>query len=121
MPMQTDRYPSNWHPIATAIKSAADWQCQDCGKQCRRPGERFDTHRRTLTVAHIWPNDHAPDAPVVCVAALCAPCHLRFDAKRKAVMRRQREVTGLAEFWPDLEAVPEGGDMFSQHPIVGTP
>jgi hypothetical protein len=49
MPMQRDQYPSNWDEIALAIKEAAGWRCQECGMQCRRPGEIFDTHRRTLT------------------------------------------------------------------------
>lgn len=90
MPMQTERYPANWSEIAHEIKDACGWQCQECGRQCRRPGEPFDTHRRTLTVAHLWPEDHAPDAPVVFVVALCAPCHLRYDAPRKAHDRRVR-------------------------------
>ena len=90
MPMQIERYPEDWDAIAFVVKDAADWQCQECNMQCRRPGEPFDTHRRTLTCAHIWPENHAPDAPVVCVAALCSRCHLRFDASRKAAQRRQR-------------------------------
>lgn len=95
MPMQRERYPQDWNDIATAIKDAADWTCQnpECNRQCRRPGEKFDTHRRTLTVAHLWPDDHDPMAPVVCVAALCAPCHLRVDAARRAAnkSRGQKE------------------------------
>jgi hypothetical protein len=90
MPMQVERYPADWKAIAHAIKSVCDWQCQACGKQCRRPWEAFDTHQRTLTVAHLCPEDHAPDAPVVFVAALCAPCHLQMDAPRKARKRRER-------------------------------
>ncbi len=84
MPMQSERYPVDWAEIALAIKDACGRQCQECGRQCRRPGEPFDTHRRTLTVAHLWPEDHAPDAPIVFVAALCSGCHLRVDAQRKA-------------------------------------
>ena len=76
MPMQRSRYPADWTAIATAVKDANDWQCQACGKQCRRPGQKLDTHRNTLTVAHL---NHNPDAPVCCVAALCAPCHLSYD------------------------------------------
>lgn len=90
MPMQTERYPVDWKAIAHAVKSACGWQCQLCGKQCRRPWETFDTHERTLTVAHLWPENHAPDAPEVFVAALCAPCHLQFDAPRKAHERRAK-------------------------------
>lgn len=87
MPMQRELYPADWDEIARAIKDAAAWQCQGCGQQCRRPGEPFDTHRRTLTVAHF---DHEPSAEVVFVVALCAPCHLRHDAPRKAAQRRRK-------------------------------
>lgn len=93
MPMDKPRYPPDWTSIATAIKDAAGWTCQQCGKQCRIPGEPLDTHRNTLTVAHL---DHTPEncAPEN-LRALCAPCHLRYDAThhadtRKATMARQR-------------------------------
>src|SRR5687768_857231 len=62
MPMNKALYPIDWHEIALAIKEAVDWQCQQCEVQCRRPGEPFDSHRRTLTVAH-W--DHNLDAKEV--------------------------------------------------------
>jgi hypothetical protein len=39
MPMDRHRYPPNWQDIATQIKTAANWTCQDCGRPCRRPGE----------------------------------------------------------------------------------
>lgn len=91
MPMKRELYPVDWEAIATTVKDAADWTCQQCGRQCRRPGEPFRGHQDTLTVAHTGPDpDHAPDAPVVCVAALCAPCHLRLDAPRKARQRIER-------------------------------
>lgn len=84
MPMKRHLYPVDWEQIARIIKEAADWQCQQCGQQCRRPGEPFDTHRRTLTVAH-W--DHDLDADAAFVVALCAPCHLRHDAPHRAARR----------------------------------
>lgn len=99
MPMQRGLYPSNWEAIALAVKEAAGWRCQQCGKQCRRPGERHDTHRRTLTVAHL---DHDP---VNCarenLQALCAPCHLRYDARHHAESaRRTRETrSGQRRLW----------------------
>lgn len=83
MPMRRERYPSEWNAIAMEIKEANDWTCQECERQCRRPGEKFDTHRRTLTVAHTYPADHDTMAPVVSVAPLCAGCHLRLDAERR--------------------------------------
>jgi len=82
MPMRRELYPDNWDEIARAVKVAADWRCQECGKQCRRPGEPFDTQRRTLTVAHL---DHDPaNCASDNLRALCAPCHLRYDAQHHA-------------------------------------
>ena len=89
MPMDLKAgYPENWKEIARSVKEAADWRCQACGKQCRRPGEAFDTHRRTLTVAHL---NHTPaDCRHENLRALCAPCHLRYDAEHHAATRRKR-------------------------------
>lgn len=83
VPMDRVRYPVDWEEIAISIKEANDWVCHACGRQCRKPGEAFDTHKRTLTVAHLYPPDHAPDAPIVFVAPLCAGCHLQEDARRR--------------------------------------
>jgi hypothetical protein len=37
MPMNRKLYPPNWEAIALQIKEAANWQCQECGKPCRKP------------------------------------------------------------------------------------
>ena len=87
MPMQKELYPKDWKQIAFRIKEKAGWVCEFCGRQCRRPGEKFDTHKRTLTVAHMnhKPEDISPGN----LKALCAPCHLRYDAKHHAETRRK--------------------------------
>ena len=88
MPMERKRYPPDWKAIALSVKEAADWTCQVCGKQCRRPNEVFDTHRNTLTVAHL---DHIPEnCSLDNLMAMCAPCHLRYDAKQHAESRRRK-------------------------------
>ena len=88
MPMQRELYPKNWEKIAHACKAEAHWKCEMCGRQCRRPGEPFDTHKRTLTVAHM---DHNPsNCDPDNLRALCAPCHLRYDAGHHAETRRIR-------------------------------
>lgn len=88
MPMEKDRYPKDWKKIAFSIKEKAGWICQKCGKQCRKPGEPFDTHKRTLTVAHL---NHIPeDMRLENLKALCAPCHLRYDADHHAETRRKK-------------------------------
>lgn len=45
--------------------------------------------RFTLTVAHL---DHDPENPNARLAALCAPCHCRYDAPMKAAKRRAKQV-----------------------------
>lgn len=86
MPMDRTKYPTAWDAIALDVKTESDWQCEKCGKQCRRPGEPFDTHRRTLTTAHC---NHRPmDCRPENLAALCAPCHLKYDAKYHAKNRK---------------------------------
>ena len=82
MPMDRSKYPKDWDNIAYAVKDAADWRCQICGKQCRRPGEEFDTHKRTATAAHLnhLPRDCRPEN-LICA---CAPCHLKYDAQHHA-------------------------------------
>ena len=89
MPMDKRRYPPNWKEIAWRVKSTAAWKCQKCGKQCRLPGEKLDTHQRTLTVHHI---DHNPEnCAIENLIALCAPCHLKADAKHHAETRKNKE------------------------------
>ena len=93
MPMEKGRYPADWKRIALAAKEAAEWKCQQCGKQCRMPGERLDTpgkagHQFTLTVHH---KDHQPEnCSVENLIALCAPCHLKADAQWHAERRRKK-------------------------------
>lgn len=78
MPYDKSKYPPDWDCIAFRVKEAADWKCQICGKQCRRPEEQFDTHRRTLTVMHL---NHDPmDTRPENLLAACPACHLAYDA-----------------------------------------
>ena len=81
MPMNRALYPANWGEIASAIKKAAAWHCQWCGKACYQPGERVVTRRLVLTVHHLDGNPGNCDAGNL--VALCAPCHLRADRDRR--------------------------------------
>lgn len=88
MPMDRRKYPANWKEIAREKKESTGWKCENCGKQCRKPGEAFDTHRNTLTCAHM---NHVPmDCRPENLKALCAPCHLRYDAKHHAESRKMK-------------------------------
>jgi 5-methylcytosine-specific restriction endonuclease McrA len=89
MPWKRSLYPANWDEIALAIKTAAKWKCQHCGKQCLKPYEVSDAHAKdtsswaffTLTVHHI---DHNPgNNSTENLIALCAPCHLYRHARDK--------------------------------------
>jgi len=85
MPMNHEDYPPDWKAIALSIKEASGWKCEKCSRQCRFPGEKFDTHQRTLTVAHI---NHVPmDCRPENLVALCPKCHLAYDEVRKAMQR----------------------------------
>lgn len=88
MPMDRGRYPANWNQIAQAVKEEADWKCEACGVQCYRPDEKVIDHGRILTVAHL---NHTPeDCSRSNLRALCARCHLRYDAGHHAETRLQR-------------------------------
>jgi len=93
MPIDYKKYPANWKQIAMDVKDEAQWQCEKCGKQCRKPGEKFDTHRNTLTVSHC--NHIEMDCRPENLTALCAPCHLRYDAKHHAETRKKSKKVAL--------------------------
>jgi len=107
MPMRKSDYPPIWPALALAIKEAADWICADCGMQCRRPDEPFDTHRRTMSVHHLGVDkpDGSPgsmrdkmDCRTENLIALCAKCHLARDLPghilNAARTRRQKRIAG---------------------------
>jgi hypothetical protein len=96
-------YPDNWEHISLFVRGQANWKCQCCNKQCRSTGEpiqafinRVDADleseirkhpiRYCLTVAHL---NHIPmDCRIENLIAMCAPCHLRYDAQHHANSRR---------------------------------
>jgi len=85
MPMIRRLYPKDWQTVSEQVKWAARYKCESCGVQCRRPGEAFDTHKRTLTCAH---RNHKPwDCSRENLIALCAPCHLLFDSSHNQLKR----------------------------------
>lgn len=96
------KYPPDWEEISLAVRRASNWSCQCCGKPCRRSGESVEEFlvrlaelpaaevrrhpiRWCLTVAHL--NHIESDCRSENLAAMCAPCHLRYDAEHHAQSR----------------------------------
>ena len=50
MPYNKKDYPKNWDEIARNKKMSTNWKCENCGKQCYRPGEKCHDRRKVLTV-----------------------------------------------------------------------
>lgn len=108
MPMQRDLYPANWPQIARRVKEAAGWVCQACGKQCRKPGEPFRSHVWTLTVAHV---DGVPGhVDLNNLRALCAPCHIRLDARLHAEHARQTRNAAKRSVYDQKMVLEEAGN-----------
>ena len=108
--MKRELYPDDWDDIARRVKERANWCCEQCGRQCRRPGEAPGTQRHTLTVAHL---DHNPaNCAAENLRALCAPCHLRYDTPMharhaRATRARRQEAAGQRVLWPVEQEAPE--------------
>jgi hypothetical protein len=106
------KYPSDWEEISLSVRQAAGWSCQKCGKPCRRAGESVSeflarspnlpavevrTHpiRWCLTVAHL--NHIESDCRSENLAAMCAPCHLKYDAAHHALSRKANRMKALEQ------------------------
>lgn len=118
MPMDRSLYPANWDEIATAIKTAANWHCQECGKPCRQPGQDLweffgslgatkwvdympgedflllaeDEEVRSLKATFTLTVAHLNHRPEDCrpenLRALCSVCHLQYDAQFMGLKKR---------------------------------
>jgi hypothetical protein len=104
MPIRNpDNYGLEWGAVALEIKSICGWRCQECDRQCTRPGEPYAGTRNVMTVAHLDPDSYSDEA--VTVAALCSVCHLRYDAeygmkfRRRYARIRQRQAGQLEWLW----------------------
>lgn len=99
MPAKAHLYPADWRLIATVVKEAANWTCQECGKPCYRPDDGMKRLDRAmvLTVHHI---DHNPaNCEHTNLIALCAPCHLRADAKYHAQNALRTRARKAGQMW----------------------
>ena len=89
-----DRYPQDWPALTLLIKQSNFWVCQECGRECLRPGDsrdgltRAERTRRTLTIAHANSDYHSPEIQLL---ALCAGCHIRHDLDYHPAARHRNE------------------------------
>ena len=61
MPVDWSKYPDTWDEIATEVKAAAGWQCEQCGMPHMGDG----TMGSCLTVHHPRRDPGNPDAELV--------------------------------------------------------
>ncbi len=104
MPMDRRKYPKDWDAIALAIKEAAGWKCEACGKQCYLPGESVEDTRYVLTTAHIKHDSEMDCSPENLLAA-CSVCHLRYDNYRRTWQRLARKRIKREKQQPLLEGI----------------
>lgn len=107
--MNRKDYPPEWDAIARQVKDEANWKCEQCQRQCIRPGQsisefleviritrlsecpvvaEFLQHpkRWQLGVAHL---DHRPhNCQRSNLKALCTGCHGRYDLSQMGLKRR---------------------------------
>jgi len=97
MPADQSLYPPDWTEIAARIKADADYICQRCGRQCYRPGQPCVNRAHVMSVHHL---DHDPsNSDPNNLIALCAPCHLRLDARHHARNAMRTRAAKAGQMW----------------------
>lgn len=100
MPMDLSRYPSNWRQISLRIRERDGWRCKFCGAENGKP-HPITGSKVVLTVAHLGvakPNGEPGDPHDKMdvrdenLAALCQPCHLRYDMPEHIANRRRNRL-----------------------------
>ena len=119
MPMQRHRYPPQWEAISLRIREREGWRCKWCGAPQgeERIGTKGTVYRIVLTVAHLgvpYPDGRPGDSHDKLdvreenLAALCQPCHLRYDMPEHRLnaarnRRLRRIAAGQLEIWEEEE------------------
>ena len=128
MPMNRSLYPKDWDAIATAIKQAAGWTCQNCGRPCRKPSESWDDfvdrlpeewrlnafdevsddesgewgavpRPQRFTLTVAHLNHKPEDCRPENLRAWCSGCHCRYDAPMKAAKAKARKRKGQLDLF----------------------
>jgi 5-methylcytosine-specific restriction endonuclease McrA len=88
MPMQRDRYPSDWEVISKRIRfERGGNKCEWCGAENYQP-HPITGGKVILTVAH-YPDSDPMNCAEDNLHALCQRCHNRADAPMRTVNARR--------------------------------
>ena len=108
MPIHPDQaalYPPDWFERAQLVKIRANWTCEQCGAVHGQP-HPTNGKRTVITVAHL---DHNPaNCADENLRALCAPCHLRYDAAQHALAAMTRKARQLRAAGQTTLPIPGG-------------
>jgi len=94
MPIDYSKYPPNWQQLRANVLERANNECEFCGVANYSMIEKADgsgEFKCVLTIAHLDHDEHNHDVKLNRLAALCQPCHLRYDAPEKAKRRRKKK------------------------------
>jgi hypothetical protein len=84
MPINYKNYPKNWKEIRAKVLERAGNKCEFCGvKNYEHVQGKKRIYKVILTIAHL---DHDPgnkNIKLDRLAALCQPCHLKYDSKNR--------------------------------------
>lgn len=98
MPVDKQRYPSNWRKVSLTIRRIAGWRCEWCQIANGAPLPSGRAGKVILTVAHLGtayangqPGNKRDkhDVRRENLAALCQACHLRYDIDEHVVHARE--------------------------------
>ena len=91
MPIDYSKYPPNWLELRSQVLERAENKCEFCGVENYSMIEKADqsgTYKCVLTIAHLDHDEENHNVKIKRLAALCQPCHLRYDAPEKARRRK---------------------------------
>ncbi len=93
MPVDYKKYPPDWEEIRERILAREN----DCCKFCEIENSSLNiskagsVYKIVLTIAHLDHDETNWDVKDERLAALCQPCHLRYDAPEKARRREEKK------------------------------
>jgi len=93
MPIDYSKYPPDWKEIVARIKERENHCCQFCGIEnySLNISKAGSVYKIVLTVAHLDHDETNWEVQDERLAALCQPCHLKYDAPEKAFRRNQKK------------------------------